>query len=162
MSAFKRCQEPDEGEDPKDLDDSVLLIAHFQEVDPLPLDVGQVGFAISDLVDLSLQLVQLILPLLHGLRSLVQREGLSPKQLQLPTDLHLVILVVINKLIGLLFEVVLGDEFPEVVELLNVLVFLPESDLLIVVREELVEHLLVNDVLPRLIRQLVVKGEILE
>ena len=66
------------------------------------------------------------------------------------------ILVVINKLIGLLFEVVLGDEFPEVVELLDVLVFLPESDLLIVVGEELVEHLLVNDVLPGLIRQLVV------
>ncbi len=62
------------------------------------------------------------------------------------------IIMIINKFISLLFEVMFGDKLPEVVELFDVLVFLPECDLLIVVREELVEHLLINDVLSGLIR----------
>lgn len=72
------------------------------------------------------------------------------------------ILVIIHKLISLLFEVMLGDKFPEVVELLDVLVFLPKCDLLIVVREKLVEHLLIDNVLPGLIRQLMIQGKILK
>lgn len=68
----------------------------------------------------------------------------------------------IDKLIGLLFEIMFSDKLSEVIQLLNVLVFVSKRYLFFIVRKKLVDYLLIDDVLSRLICQLMAEWHIFE
>ena len=66
------------------------------------------------------------------------------------------VLVTSQKLIGLFLKDMICHEFSEIIELFDILIFVPKFNLLVIVRQEFIKDFLVDNVLTGLISELVV------